>query len=125
MGAVSLPKSCKSKFFSASSLPSDPQELRTYVVLLQRYSTSRAALQVAATLEHLARKKRDTSGVRVGELSVMDNGEPSLVVETTAAGVRVVRLVHMQSSVLFNCYVLSLHVLCCWVALCVVTSDDP
>lgn len=86
--AGTLPKSCKGKFYSAASLPSDPEEMKTYIVLLRRYSTSRAALRVAATLERLA---RNTSGVRLGELSVMDSGgEPSLVVETTVAGLRVV-----------------------------------
>ena len=89
VGSVSLAQSCKSKFFSAASLPSDPQEMRTYIVLLRRYSTSRAALRMAATLENLARKKQ-ASGVRVGELSLMYSGQPSLIVETTVAGLRVV-----------------------------------
>lgn len=88
--AMSLPKSCKDKFFSVAPPSSDPDEMRTYIVLLRRYSTSRAALRVAATLQRLARTESETNGVRVGELSVMGSGEPSLVVETTVAGVRVV-----------------------------------
>ena len=91
---MTLSKSCRDKFFSVSSPPSDPAEMRTYIVLLRRYSTSRAALRVAATLQRLASAEQDTSGVRVGELSVMGSGEPSLVVETTVAGLQVVSPAH-------------------------------
>lgn len=113
--AMPLPKSCKDKFFSVASPPSDAEEMRTYIVLLQRYSTSRAALRVAATLQRLARTERDTSGVRVGELSVMGSGEPSLVVETTVAGLRVVSPVLYRKALI--CYKVCVYV--CSIGVCV------